>query len=118
MSEKHNRIDYVELPVGQGSTHQAVRSFYGKAFGWVYQDWGDSYSDTPGGGISSGINSDAEHRTAAVLVLLYADNLEAARDSVLQAGGRVTREIFSFPGGRRFHFTDPAGNELGVWSDE
>jgi predicted enzyme related to lactoylglutathione lyase len=68
-------------------------------------------------GLGAGLNADPEHRARSPLVIVYVTNLEHAWDRVPKAGGRVTRDIFSFPGGRRFHFTDPDGNELAIWSD-
>jgi predicted enzyme related to lactoylglutathione lyase len=117
MSKQDNTIDFVEFPVR--SVHEVawVKRFYGEAFGWLFKDWGDDYVDTATGGLGSGFNADPAHRPDKPLVVIYSENLELARSRVLAAGGRETREIFSFPGGRRFHFTDPASNELAVWSD-
>ena len=102
------RIDYVELPA---SDLPASKAFYTAAFGWAYKDWGDDYADTHDSGITSGLTAGTHP-----LVVLYADDLEATRDRVRAAGATITRDIFEFPGGRRFHFRDPAGNELGVWT--
>ena len=112
-AENDNRIDYVELPAAQTAD---AKKFYSAAFGWKWQDWGATYADTNDGRLGAGINADADSRTKAPLVIVFALDLEAARERVRNAGGRITRDIFSFPGGRRFHFRDPAGNELGVWS--
>lgn len=112
-NEKADRvIDYVELPSRDVARSKA---FYGAAFGWTYQDWGPDYADTSGSGISSGLNGGSDHRPGAPLVVLHARDLEATRAAVVAAGGAITREIFSFPGGRRFHFRDVDGNELAVW---
>jgi predicted enzyme related to lactoylglutathione lyase len=115
---RKNRIDYVEFPSASRESHAATKKFYGDVFDWSYQSWGDDYSDTKGSGINSGISSASEHRPAKPLVVLYASNLEAVRERVIKAGGKISKEIFSFPGGRRFQFIDPSGNELGVWSDK
>jgi predicted enzyme related to lactoylglutathione lyase len=112
MSDKNNHIDYVELPAADIA---AAKQFYSSAFGWKYQDWGDRYADTHDGGITTGISA-VEERPRAPLVVLYADDLEATRERVRAAGGTITADIFEFPGGRRFHFHDPAGNELAAWS--
>jgi len=93
-------------------------AFFETAFDWIYQDYGPDYCDTKSSGVGSGINGDAEHRTLQPLPVIYVDDLEAAQARVVEAGGIVTRAIFSFPGGRRFHFADPSGNELGVWSEK
>jgi hypothetical protein len=105
------KIDYVEFRGGDLAT---VKAFYGQAFGWTFTDYGPGYAAFDGAGTDGGFNG--EDATGAPLVILYAHDLEAMQAKVEAAGGRVTREIRSFPGGRRFHFADPAGNELGVWS--
>jgi predicted enzyme related to lactoylglutathione lyase len=109
-----NRIDYVELPAAETA---AAKQFYSAAFGWKWRDFGPDYADTNDGRLGAGINAGNDHRTKAPLVIVFALDLEAACERVRKAGGRITQEIFSFPGGRRFHFADPAGNELGVYSD-
>jgi predicted enzyme related to lactoylglutathione lyase len=112
--ENDRRIDYIELPSRDVA---ASKQFYTAVFGWKYQDWGPDYADTSDGRLSSGLNGASEGRTAAPLVVLYASDLEAAQKRVREAGGKIVRDIFSFPGGRRFHFADPAGNELAIWSE-
>lgn len=107
------KIDYVEFP---GANLAAVKDFYGRAFGWSFIDYGPSYAAFEGAGLDGGFDADAEDARPP-LVVLYAHDLEAMRDQVTGAGGRITRPIYSFPGGRRFHFIDPAGNELAVWSE-
>jgi predicted enzyme related to lactoylglutathione lyase len=111
---KDQHIDYIELPVGKHWA--AAKQFYSRAFAWEYQQWGEAYFDTRDSGVGSGLNGE-EPTTEAPLVVLYAVDLAAARERVVTAGGKIVREIFEFPGGRRFHFRDPAGNELAVWSD-
>jgi len=106
------KIDYIEQPGGE---LKATKAFYQEAFGWTFQDWGDEYCAFQEG-LDGGFSSDAE-RVKASLVILYAHDLEAMEAKVRAAGGKVVRDIFGFPGGRRFHFTDPAGNELAVWSE-
>ena len=117
MTKSPNAIDYVELPAAGPSGVAAARAFYGAAFGWTFKDWGDDYIDTRDSGIGAGVNGETGHHATAPLVVIYAAGLEGAREKVIAAGGTVTRDIFAFPGGRRFHFADPAGNELAVWSD-
>jgi predicted enzyme related to lactoylglutathione lyase len=112
------KIDYIELPAAD---FDAVESFYAKTFGWTFTDYGPEYRAFSDGKLDGGFfKSDLRSSTAhgAALVILFANNLEATRDAVLAAGGSISREIFSFPGGRRFHFQDPHGNELAVWSDK
>lgn len=110
------QIDFVEFPARSVAALQQAVAFYRQAFGWQYQQWGEDYADTRDSGVGSGLNADAAHRGLAPLVVLHTVDLEQARQSVLAAGGVLVRDIFAFPGGRRFHFTDPASNELAVWS--
>ena len=116
MNKLINTIDFVEFPAGDAGDLASAKSFYGEVFGWSFKEWGDDYTDTESSGIGSGFNADPEHRPNKPLVVIYSEDLELARSKVLAAGGKVTKEIFSFPGGRRFHFTDPLSNELAIWS--
>ena len=117
-SSTTNHIDYVEFPAASAAALQATKKFYADVFGWNFQDWGEDYADTKSSGIGSGINSDPSHRPPAPLIVLFSSELEATRTKVIAAGGKITKEIFAFPGGRRFHYLDPAGNQLAVWSDK
>lgn len=114
---RDNHIDYVEFPAPSTETFAATKRFYREVFGWSFQEWGDEYSDTKDSGPTVGFSAAPAHRPAATLAVLFSTNLEAARERVLKAGGKIVRDIFPFPGGRRFEYTDPAGNRLGVWSD-
>ncbi len=112
------KIDYIELPA---EDLDAVEAFYSSSFNWSFTDFGPNYrafSDEKlsGGFFKSNLRSQTDN--GAVLIVLYALDLEATRDRIVAAGGRICKEIFSFPGGRRFHFLDPHGNELAVWSDK
>jgi uncharacterized protein len=109
------RIDYVELP--SATAHEVTRAFYAKAFGWDFTDYGPDYSATTTGDVDVGLNGQAEEALAAPLPVIRVADLEAAFDAVTKAGGTIARPIFSFPGGRRFHFIDPGGSELAVWSE-
>lgn len=112
------RIDYVELPA---ANFDSVESFYSNSFGWSFTDYGPEYRAFSDGSLAGGFfKSDLQSSTAngAALVVLFANDLEATRDKIVANGGSVCRKIFSFPGGRRFHFLDPHGNELAVWSDK
>lgn len=116
-SLRHHRIDYFELPAADCA---AAKKFYGSAFGWNFTDYGPDYAGFayPGAAREAGgISANPEH-TRGPLAILYSDNLEATEQSVIAAGGKISKPIFSFPGGRRFHFTDPSGNELAVWSEK
>ena len=108
------RIDYVEFCA---TDLQAVKDFYGGVFGWEFQDWGDEYTSFKDGGLRGGFQKTASVHAGGPLIVLYAIDLEAVKEAVLAAGATLTVDLFEFPGGRRFHFRDPAGNELAVWSD-
>ena len=111
-------LDYVELSV---TDMQAARDFYGAAFGWTFTSYGDGYS-----GIRTSAESDGDEAgglslaeqvvRGGPLVLLYSDDLDATLAAVQSAGGEIVNGPYEFPGGRRFHFVDPSGNELGVWA--
>jgi hypothetical protein len=108
------KIDYVELAA---EDLPAQTAFYAQAFGWTFQAYGPDYQAF-GEGLDGGFyKPDAENPKKPPLVVLYAHDLEAMEARVKAAGGAITAPIFSFPGGRRFHFQDPAGNELAVWSE-
>ena len=113
MSKNHHSIDFVEFPGGDLS---AIKAFYGKAFGWAFTDYGPSYAAFDEG-LDGGFNADAADQSRMPLVILYADDLEAMEAKVRAAGGEIIRAPYDFPGGRRFHFRDPSGNELAVWSE-
>lgn len=115
---KQNRIDYVEFPAPSPEALRANKKFYAEVFGWSFQDWGNEYADTKDSGVASGIACDPLHRPLTPLVVLYSTGLEATREKILGAGGSIVKEIVSFPGGRRFQYVDPAGNQLAVWSDK
>jgi predicted enzyme related to lactoylglutathione lyase len=107
------RVDYVELP--SATAHELTRGFYAKAFGWGFTDFGPDYAATTTGDVDVGLNGQPDEALAAPLPVIRVDDLEAALDAVTRAGGTIARPIFAFPGGRRFHFIDPAGSELAVW---
>jgi uncharacterized protein len=110
------RIDYVELP--SATAHELTRAFYAKAFGWAFTGYGPDYSATTNGVVDVGLNGTRDEALSAPLPVVRVADLEAALASVCEAGGIVAKPIFSFPGGRRFHFIDPGGNELAVWSPD
>ncbi|ACZ30707.1 Glyoxalase/bleomycin resistance protein/dioxygenase [Xylanimonas cellulosilytica DSM 15894] len=116
---EHNHIDLVELPAADPSALRAARDFYASAFGWSFTEYGDGYTDTPGSGVTLGVNAiPDEHQQRSPLTVLYVADLEAARQAVADAGGTILHDVYAFPGGRRFHFVDPAGNELAAWSED
>jgi len=103
------RLNYVELPVGEIAQ---AKAFYESAFGWSLTEFGPSYAATMTGDTDVGLQADASEATKAPLPVIDVEDLEEALASVEKAGGTLTRPIFAFPGGRRFQFLDPAGNEL------
>ena len=111
--KKSGKLDYLEMPA-TGGTLDRVKAFYSAAFSWSFTDYGPSYSAYDEG-LEGGFYSDPGDGTGKPLPVLYSENLEETLAAVENAGGRIVRPIFSFPGGRRFHFTDPACNELAVW---
>lgn len=106
------KLDYLELP---GGDLQGTKAFYVQAFGWTFQDYGPTYAAFSEG-LDGGFDADVS-RGGPALPVLYAHDLEAMTARVEDAGGVIVEPIFAFPGGRRFHFRDPAGNTLAVWSE-
>lgn len=112
MSRTNNHVDYVEFAAQDLAVFKA---FYGQAFGWTFEDWGPDYASFSGAGVDGGVRGGETPVAGSTLVILYADDLEASEKKVVDAGGEIT-ERHEFPGGRRFHFRDPAGNVLAVWT--
>jgi predicted enzyme related to lactoylglutathione lyase len=114
-SDQDRRVDYIEF----GATDVGrTREFYEKVFGWRFQDYGPDYTSFQDGRLSGGFTKDTPVRPANPLVVIYAVQLEPIEAKIKQAGGKIVRKTYAFPGGRRFHFTDPSGNELAVWTDK
>jgi len=113
-TESERRIDYVEFPA---TDLEATKRFFQTVFGWSFQDWGPTYTAFDDGRLSGGFHAAENVAAGGPLVILYAADLEAMRAAVEAAGGSIVVDIFAFPGGRRFHFSDPNGNVLAVWSD-
>jgi predicted enzyme related to lactoylglutathione lyase len=114
MASTHHAIDYIEFTVRDLA---AAKRFYSAAFGWQFNDYGPEYAGIKGvDGEVGGLHQTAQLRLGGPLVVLYSKDLEQTLQAVRAAGGTIVREPFAFPGGRRFHFTDPSGNELGVCS--
>jgi len=109
------KIGYVEMP---GANLPATKGFYAQAFGWAFTDYGPTYSSFSDSGLDGGFQADPAQVPAAPLVVLFATDLEAMEARVTGAGGVIIKPIFSFPGGRRFHFRDPSGNELAVFTTD
>jgi len=113
-TDHDKRIDYIELPVDDVGV---AKTFYRTVFGWKFTDYGPDYSSFEDGRFNGGLQGGKTGSRGGALVVIYATALEEVRDAVVFSGGKIVAETFDFPGGRRFHFTDPAGNELAVWSD-
>lgn len=109
------RMNYLELPVQDTAR---AKAFYNAAFGLGFTDFGPTYAATTSGDTDIGFQAEAGDKTAAALPVIEVDNLEDALAAAKKAGATITREIFAFPGGRRFHFRDPDGHELGVVKTE
>jgi predicted enzyme related to lactoylglutathione lyase len=111
----HHGIDYIEITVTDVAE---AKRFYGIAFGWAFNDYGPDYAGIQGPGREvGGLRKDSQVRAGGPLVVLYSRTLDDTKKKVEQAGGSIVQDTFSFPGGRRFHFADPSGNELAVWSE-
>lgn len=111
------KINYVEMP---SKDIAATKQFFSAAFGWSFVDYGPDYIAIENAGIDGGFYKSDLHTNAdngSVLVVLYSAALEETLEKVKSCGGQIKKEIYDFPGGRRFHFTDPNGNEYAVWSE-
>jgi predicted enzyme related to lactoylglutathione lyase len=114
-SEQDRRVDYIEF----GATDIGrTKQFYQQVFGWRFEDYGPDYTSFQDGRLNGGFTKDAPVRPANPLVVMYAVQLDAIEAKITQAGGKIVRKAYTFPGGRRFHFSDPNGNELAVWTDK
>ncbi|KTB60285.1 VOC family protein [Pseudomonas allii] len=110
---KDRQIDNIEFNVSDIARSKA---FYGGAFGWTFVDYGPTYTEFSDGRLTGGFTTGEPVRPGGPLVILYANDLDATQQRLKALGAVITRETFSFPGGRRFHFTDPDGYELAVWN--
>lgn len=117
MSE-HEKLDYVEYPA---ANMEATQAFFAKVFGWDFEQFGADYCAFSKQGLDGGFYRSelySSTRNGSALLVFYSDDLEATLAKVEGAGGRVEKPVFDFPGGRRFHFCEPSGNEFAVWSDK
>jgi predicted enzyme related to lactoylglutathione lyase len=113
-----NHIDYIELPT---SNLEASKTFFQDVFAWSFTDFGDEYAAFKNAGVDGGFyQSDlvVAADKGSALIVLYSANLEDTQRNIEGAGGKIHKSIFAFPGGKRFHFIDPSGNEFAVWSDK
>ena len=115
---KHEKINYIELP---SNTLIETKRFFKQVFDWSFQDYGPEYTAFENQGIDGGFfKADLHSSTSngAALIIFYSQDLDATQIKIEHAGGTIIKPVYSFPGGRRFHFTEPAGNEFAVWSDK
>ena len=112
-SQNDQRIDYIEFNVADLAR---ARDFYAAAFGWTMTDYGPEYCAFADGRLEGGYTTQGAPRPGGPLVILYADDLAATQAKIEAAGGRIVKPAYGFPGGRRFHFADPDGYELAVWT--
>lgn len=112
---ENNHINYIEF---KAKDLEAIKTFYTTCFNWTFTDFGPTYVAFSSSGLEGGFAQSDETVINGVLVVLYHDNLEQILETIKQAGAKISQNIFEFPGGKRFHFLDPAGNELAVWSDK
>lgn len=115
MSLKDNHINYIEF---KANDLEAIKAFYTKCFHWSFTDYGPTYTAFSESGVQGGFQKSEETVVNGALIVLYHKNLDLIKSKIIKAGGKISKDIFSFPGGHRFHFIDPAGNELAIWSDQ
>jgi predicted enzyme related to lactoylglutathione lyase len=113
---QHHTLNYVEYP---SCDLNATKRFFTQVFAWQFEDFGEAYTafsepNLAGGFYSAALHSDS--RQGAALLMFYSDDLEQTQANIVAAGGTISKAIFRFPGGRRFHFCEPSGNEFAVWS--
>ena len=114
----HEKFSYVEYHVRD---LKVTKDFFSAAFGWIFQDYGPDYTSFTDQGLDGGFrksNLKSSSSDGAALLVFYSNDLEATEKKVTGSGGTIVQPIFSFPGGRRFHFTEPSGNEFAVWTDK
>ncbi len=115
-NQTHHAVDYIEFAV---TDMAKAKTFYNTAFGWKFNDYGPEYAGiqkVSGNGEVGGLRLDSKVASGGPLVILFSNNLEDSQAKVVGAGGKITTAPYTFPGGRRFHFADPSGNQLAVWS--
>ncbi|MFV9551814.1 VOC family protein [Algibacter sp. PT7-4] len=115
MNTTNNHINYVEF---KAKNLEDIKSFYSSCFNWVFTDYGPTYIAFAESGIEGGFEKTEDPILNGVLVVLYHENLDTIKNKIIAANGIISKDIFSFPGGRRFQFLDPSGNELAIWSNK
>jgi uncharacterized protein len=115
---EHEKINYVEFPSANLS---ATKAFFTQVFGWTFQDFGPEYSAFSDQGLDGGFfksGSSSSTQNGAALIVFYSEDICSTQEKVERAGGTILKPVFEFPGGCRFHFAEPSGNEFAVWSDK
>ena len=112
---ENNHINYIEF---KANDLEAIKKFYQQSFGWSFMDYGPTYVAFSDSGLGGGFEKTDDTILNGALAVLYHQDLESIKEKIIQAGGEISKDIFSFPGGHRFHFIDPSRNELAVWSDK
>lgn len=112
---KNNHINYVEF---KAKDLEKTKEFYSDCFNWTFTDYGPDYTAFSKSGLEGGFERTEDNIVNGVLVILYHEDLNIVKTKIINSKGIISQDIFSFPGGRRFHFLDPSGNELAVWSDK
>jgi len=115
MNIKDNYINYVEF---KAKDLKKIKGFYTKIFNWTFTDYGPTYIAFSESGLEGGFEKTEYEIVNGALIVLYHQNLDSVKNKIKEAGGEISKDIYSFPGGHRFHFIDPSGNELAVWSDK
>lgn len=115
MTTENNHINYVEFKAKDLSQ---IKTFYTNVFGWTFTNYGPTYIAFSNSGLEGGFEQSDKPIVNGALVVLYHNSLEEIKQKIISEKGIISKDIFSFPGGRRFQFIDPAGNELAVWSDK
>jgi hypothetical protein len=115
MRIKNNHISYIEF---KAKDLEQIKEFYSQSFDWSFTDYGLTYISFSESGLAGGFEIAEDEIVNGALVVLYHKDLEIIKNRIIESGGEISKDIFTFPGGRRFHFIDPSGNELAVWSDK
>lgn len=115
MKAKDSHINYVEF---KAKDLEKIRKFYEASFDWNFTDYGPTYIAFSDSGLEGGFEKTDNEIVNGALVVLFHTNLKFIKNKIVASGGKISKDIFAFPGGHRFHFMDPSGNELAVWSDQ
>lgn len=115
MNAIDNHINYIEF---KAKDIESIKAFYSKSFNWSFTDYGPTYTSFSDSGIQGGFDQSDDEIANGALIVLYHHDLEWIKSKIIESGGKISKDIFSFPGGNRLHFVDPSGNELAVWSDK